>query len=69
MIIISERLRNYIEGFETKEEAAEALGISIQTLYNHLKKDADVSANFIDQVKERVGWDFEKAFEVREDRP
>ena len=67
MIIISERLRDYIEGFGTKEEAAEALGVSIQTLYNHLRKEGEVSANFIEQVKQRVGWDFEKAFEIKND--
>lgn len=67
MIILSEKFKEWVGGFPTQTEAADFLGISRQWL-NGLLSGKPVSADLIQTVKEKTGWDFEKAFEVKEDK-
>lgn len=67
MIKPSKALKEYIEGFESREAACRHLGVSPETLSRYLTGDQSCATAFIESVKKVVGWDFEKAFEIKND--
>ena len=68
MIVMSKLLKDYVSGFETKAEFCERFEISYPTFLSYMKEEVSVSNDFIERVKEDLGLDFEKAFEIKEDR-
>jgi len=67
MIIITEKFKKWIEGFESQERAAEFLNVSRPHL-NSIISGANVGGEFIELVKEKTGWDWEMAFKIVEDK-
>ena len=68
MIKPSKALKAYIEGFESRESACKKLEVAPETLSRYLKEEQSCATAFIESVKRVVGWDFEKAFDIEEDR-
>jgi len=65
MIIVSEAFKNWTEGFSSQEEAAKHLGVSRQWLSTVLSGKG-VGEEFIELVKSKTGFDFERAFTIIE---
>ena len=68
MIVISQRLKDYITGFESMEQPAKILKISVSSLYAYLNEERSCGEDFIESVIENIGWEWESAFEVKKDR-
>jgi plasmid maintenance system antidote protein VapI len=64
MIRLSQLMKEYLRAFESIEKAAEFLGVHVNTIYALLDGRREPSQEFIEKVKLKVGWDFEKAFEI-----
>lgn len=67
MIKPSKLLREIIEGFESKDDFCQKIGVSVFTLERVLDGTQSCSGRFIESVKEQFGLDFEAAFEITED--
>lgn len=69
MIVLSVEFKRWLDkSFETQEKAAEFLGIS-RNHYRAITIDGDaVGPELITSVNEKLGWQFEKAFEIVEDK-
>lgn len=65
MIVPSKNLKNFIESFESKSSFCEKFHIDQATLSRYLDNEVSCSAKFIEAIKV-AGFDFEKAFEVKE---
>ena len=67
MIVMKQLLRDYIEGFETKAAFCEKFKISYPTFLSYWNNQVSISNDFIEQVTNDLGLDFEKAFEIKND--
>lgn len=67
MITITDKFKEWIDSFGNQEKAADFLGISRPHL-NAILSGANVGGEFIELVKEKTGWDWEKAFRITEDK-
>ena len=65
MIKASDILIKYLEGQESIESLAKNLDVTRQTVYA-IKNGGDVSADMVAKLLKETGFDFEKAFEVKE---
>ena len=65
MIIAKDAIKDYITNQVNKEEFAKRVGITRQTLYNVMNWE-NVSSEVIAKLLSITGFDFEKAFEVKE---
>lgn len=65
MITAKETVKEFVRNQSDKTELCKRWQISRQTLYNMLSGD-DVSAETIAHILNDTGFEFEKAFEVRE---
>ena len=66
MIVISDKLKAWLDEFPNRERAAEFLGCTRPWL-DQVMTGANCGGDFIELVKNKAGWDFEKAFEIKED--
>ena len=65
MIKASKNLVMFIEAQESIEALAKDLEVTRQTIYN-VKNGSDVSSDMVAKILNYTGFDFEKAFEVKE---
>lgn len=65
MIYANKTLKSYILGQKDKGDLAEKWGVTKQTVYNILNDDS-VSAETIAKILQDTGFEFEKAFELRD---
>lgn len=63
MIVITDKFKTWINDFGNQEKAANFLGVT-RTWLNTVLGGANVGEEFIELVKNKTGWDFEKAFEL-----
>lgn len=63
-IVMSGLLKQIIDGFPSKNAAAERLGISYPTLMAYLAEERSCGDELIGVVTKTLGLDFEKAFTV-----
>lgn len=66
MITSTKELRAYLELFKTQKDACEHLGVDEATLSKLQKDNYNVSASVISKILTATGFEFEKAFEVKE---
>jgi len=64
---LSQDLKQYISNFETMADAAKKIDVSVPTLYALINDSREPSTEFVMKVKQNVGWDWEKAFTIKED--
>ena len=69
MIVLSTEFKKWLSNsFDTQEKAADFLEIS-RNHYRSITVDGGaVGSEFITSVNEKLGWEFEKAFEIVEDK-
>jgi len=67
MIRPSKELRRWIGEFKNQGLAADALGVSRQFLSNLLNGKCSAGEDFIEKVDMRLGWEFDKSFEITKD--
>ena len=65
MIIARESIKNFITSQTSVEELAERLEVAHSTLYS-VAKGNNVSGELVAKLLTETGFDFEKAFEVKE---
>lgn len=65
MIIARKITKEFIRAQENITEFSKELGVSRETVYN-LLNDESVSSDMVAKLLTRTGFDFEKAFEVKE---
>ena len=65
MIVARKITKDFITGQTSITDFAKDLEVSRETVYNVLN-DESVSADMIAKLLTRTGFDFEKAFEVKE---
>ena len=67
MIIARKSIKSYIKAHPSVETFAQKFSVTRQTIYNILD-DMNVSSDMISKLLQETGFDFEKAFEVKEDK-
>lgn len=65
MIVAKKILKDFIKAQPTIEGFADKLDVTRQTIYTILNDD-NVSSDMIAKLLSQTGFDFEKAFEVKE---
>ena len=65
MIVAKKSIKDFIKNQPTIEGFADEVGVTRQTIYTILNGGA-VSAEMISQLLNKSGYEFEKAFEVKE---
>lgn len=65
MITPSKQLRSYIKGFETLQAFCKRYDVEYPTLKKYLDETQTCSARFIENVKVKGGFDFERAFDIK----
>lgn len=66
MIQASKFLKNYIELHTSNEVIADRWGVSRQTIFNVMNDKHNISSDLIAVILKDTGFEFEKAFEVKE---
>jgi len=67
MITMSQLLKDYVNGFESKKEFCDRFGISYPTFLSYVNGETSVGNEFIEKVLTATMWQFDKAFTVVED--
>ncbi len=65
MIVPSEVLKSYVNGFATRREVCDRLDIDEASLSKYLAEERDCSPKFIEAILRHTGFVFEKAFELK----
>lgn len=69
MIVPSEIVKAYANGFQTRRELCEKLQVDEASLSKYLSEERDCSPHFIEAIIRETGFDFEKAFILKNDEP
>lgn len=67
MIVAGRLIHEYIKNQRTLESLASKLGVSRQSVYNVLKQEP-LSGDMIAKLLKETGFNFEKAFEVIDEK-
>lgn len=65
LITASKYLKNYIEMHTSNEIIATRWNVSRQTVHNILNEKYNISSELLETILKDTGFDFEKAFEVK----